>query len=207
MFNFFPFKGGGVFAFGTFNKIDDMVESFLGDIGINEITDLYEDVFSNYENSDEEKNQEEVNFIKFESYDDMYLLTIELNGVNLRELSIRYDSGIIEINLNRLEINTNPFGIKTKVKNHYNKTFDNIEEIDTDNILKSIDEEMLSIRMPKRFYVDGSPEIVDIDYTEVVETELVPLDEENNSHWLNRNKQKVKELWKTSQEIFKIVDK
>ena len=36
--------------------------------------------------------------------------------------------------------------------------------------------------MPKRFYVDGSPEIVDIDYTEVVETELVPLDEENNSH-------------------------
>ena len=207
MFNFFPFKGGGVFTFGTFNKIDDMVESFLGDIGINEITDLYEDVFSNYENSDEEKNQEEVNFIKFESYDDMYLLTIELNWVNLRELSIRYDSGIIEINLNRLEINTNPFGIKTKVKNHYNKTFDNIEEIDTDNILKSIDEEMLSIRMPKRFYVDGSPEIVDIDYTEVVETELVPLDEENNSHWLNRNKQKVKELWKTSQEIFKIVDK
>ena len=207
MFNFFPFKGGGVFTFGTFNKIDDMVESFLGDIGINEITDLYEDVFSNYENSDEEKNQEEVNFIKFESYDDMYLLTIELNGVNLRELSIRYDSGIIEINLNRLEINTNPFGIKTKVKNHYNKTFDNIEEIDTDNILKSIDEEMLSIRMPKRFYVDGSPEIVDIDYTEVVETELVPLDEENNSHWLNRNKQKVKELWKTSQKIFKIVDK
>lgn len=207
MFNFFPFKGGGVFTFGTFNKIDDMVESFLGDIGINEITDLYEDVFSNYENSDEEKNQEEVNFIKFESYDDMYLLTIELNGVNLRELSIRYDSGIIEINLNRLEINTNPFGIKTKVKNHYNKTFDNIEEIDTDNILKSIDEEMLSIRMPKRFYVDGSPEIVDIDYTEVVETELVPLDEENNSHWLNKNKQKVKELWKTSQEIFKIVDK
>ena len=204
MFNFFPFKGGGVFTFGTFNKIDDMVESFLGDIGINEITDLYEDVFSNYENSDEEKNQEEVNFIKFESYDDMYLLTIELNGVNLRELSIRYDSGIIEINLNRLEINTNPFGIKTKVKNHYNKTFDNIEEIDTDNILKSIDEEMLSIRMPKRFYVDGSP---DIDYTEVVETELVPLDEENNSHWLNKNKQKVKELWKTSQEIFKIVDK
>ena len=75
MFNFFPFKGGGVFTFGTFNKIDDMVESFLGDIGINEITDLYEDVFSNYENSDEEKNQEEVNFIKFESYDDMYLLT------------------------------------------------------------------------------------------------------------------------------------
>lgn len=207
MFNFFPFKGGGVFTFGTFNKIDDMVESFLGDIGINEITDLYEDVFSNYENSDEEKNQEEVNFIKFESYDDMYLLTIELNGVNLRELSIRYDSGIIEINLNRLEINTNPFGIKTKVKNHYNKTFDNIEEIDTDNILKSIDEEMLSIRMPKRFYVDGSPEIVDIDYTEVVETELVPLDEENNSHWLNKNKQKVKELWKTSQKIFKIVDK
>lgn len=66
---------------------------------------------------------------------------------------------------------------------------------------------MLSIRMPKRFYVDGSPEIVDIDYTEVVETELVPLDEENNSHWLNKNKQKVKELWKTSQEIFKIVDK
>lgn len=207
MFNFFPFKGGGVFTFGTFNKIDDMVESFLGDIGINEITDLYEDVFSNYENSDEEKNQEEVNFIKFESYDDMYLLTIELNGVNLRELSIRYDSGIIEINLNRLEINTNPFGIKTKVKNHYNKTFDNIEEIDTDNILKSIDEEILSIRMPKRFYVDGSPEIVDIDYTEVVETELVPLDEENNSHWLNKNKQKVKELWKTSQKIFKIVDK
>lgn len=207
MFNFFPFKGGGVFTFGTFNKIDDMVESFLGDIGINEITDLYEDVFSNYENSDEEKNQEEVNFIKFESYDDMYLLTIELNGVNLRELSIRYDSGIIEINLNRLEINTNPFGIKTKVKNHYNKTFDNIEEIDTDNILKSIDEEMLSIRIPKRFYVDGSPEIVDIDYTEVVETELVPLDEENNSHWLNKNKQKVKELWKTSQKIFKIVDK
>lgn len=183
MFNFFPFKGGGVFTFGTFNKIDGMVQSFFENIDMNEMTDLYEDVFSNhFENSDEEKNQEEINFIRLESYNDMYLLTIELNGINLRELSIRYDPGIIEIRLNRLENDTNPFGMKTKIKNHYNKTFDNIEDIDTDNILKSIDKEVLTIRMPKKFSLDGSSEIVDIDYTEVVDYEVKLLNEKNNPH-------------------------
>ena len=178
MFNFFPFKGGGVFTFGTFNNRDGMVQSFFENIDMNEVTNLYEDVFSNCENVDEEQ----ADFIKFESYDDMYLLTIELRGINLGELSIQYDPGIIEINLNREEINTNSLGMKKKIKKNYNKKFDNIEEIDIDNLLKSIDADVLSIRMLKKFSLSASTEVVDIDYTDIVDTEIVPLlDEENNS--------------------------
>lgn len=191
MFNFFPFKGGGVFTFGSVSKIDDMVESFFGNVSVNEITDLYEDVFSGYfENTDEEKNEEKGEFIKLQSYEDMYILTIELKGIDLRELSIQYNPGIIDINLKRLEINSNGLGIKRQEKKYYNKKFDNIEEIDTDNILKSIEKEILTIRMPKKFSIDASPEIVDIDYTEVVDIDytevldsnLLLVDKENNSH-------------------------
>lgn len=168
MFNFFPFKGGGFFSFEIINKVDGRVQSFFENIDINEITNLYGEAFSDYfQNTDSDKENEEIDFIQFESYDDMYLLTIELKGINLKELSIRYDPGIIEINLNRSETNTNILGIKTQVKKHYNKKFESIEEIDTSNILKSIDKEILTIRMPKKYSFNDSAEIVDIDYTEV----------------------------------------
>ena len=47
-------------------------------------------------------------------YEDMYLLTIDLKGIDIREMSIRYDPGIIEINLNRSEVERSLFGINTK---------------------------------------------------------------------------------------------
>ncbi|MBE6072370.1 MAG: Hsp20/alpha crystallin family protein [Clostridium butyricum] len=168
MFNFFPFKGGAFFSFGTINKVDGMVQSFFENTDINKITNLYGEAFSDYfENTDDDKERAEIDFIDFQSYDDMYLLIIELKGINLKELSIRYDPGIIEINLNRSEMSINVLGIKTQVKKHYNKKFESIEEIDTNNILKSIDKEILTIRMPKKYSFNNSPEIVDIDYTEI----------------------------------------
>lgn len=181
MFNFFSFKDGVFFTFGNFNKIDDIVQSLFENSDINEITELYEDAFNDYfDNTNKENEDENIDFIKFESYDDMYLLTIELKGIDLRELSIKYDSGIIEINSNRLEMSKNAFGITRKVKKHYNRKFDNVEEIDIDNLLKSVDKEMLSIRMPKKFSIDVSQQIVDIDYIDVIDADNVSLEEQNN---------------------------
>ena len=52
---------------------------------------------------------DENSFIQLKQYEDMYLLTIDLKGIDLRELSIRYDQGIIEINLIRSEIEKSSF--------------------------------------------------------------------------------------------------
>jgi HSP20 family protein len=116
------------------------------------------------------KNEEESNFIELRQDEDMYLLTINLNGVDLRELSIRYDPGIIEVNVNRSEIQKNGFGMLSNnmlVKRAYNRQFENIEEIDTEQIFKSIDNGILSIRMPKKYVLENSIEIVEVDSIEV----------------------------------------
>ncbi|POO90061.1 molecular chaperone, partial [Clostridium sp. 2-1] len=87
-------------------------------------------------------------------------------GIDLRELSIRYDPGILDINLNRLEIKKSGFGIFSNtalVKNAYNKRFNDIEDIDTNQILKSIDNGVLSIIMQKKYSLENTSNIIDVD--------------------------------------------
>ena len=85
------------------------MNSFLDNIILREFAENYKDTFSNANDKEMEEDDED-NFIELKQYEDMYLLTIDLKGIDLRELSIRYDPGIIEINLNRSEIEKNSFG-------------------------------------------------------------------------------------------------
>ena len=165
MFKIFSFGFGDIFSLSNIEKINRVMHSFLDDIEISEFTENYRDIFSN---EDYEKTEEvnENNFIELKQYEDMYLLTIDLKGIDLRELSIRYDPGIVEINLNRSEIEKSIFhGLynNTLVKKAYNKKFENIEEIDTSQILKSIDNGILSMRMQKKYVLESVLSIIDVD--------------------------------------------
>jgi HSP20 family protein len=161
MFKIFSFGFGDIFSLSNIGKINRVMHSFLDDIDINEFTENYRDTFFN-ENYEKTKEVNENNFIELKQYEDMYLLTIDLKGINLRELSIRYDPGIIEINLNRLELEKSSLR-EILVKKVYNKKFENIEEIDTSQILKSIDNGILSMRMQKKYVLESVLSIIDVD--------------------------------------------
>lgn len=161
MFKIFTFGLDDVLNPNNLEKISGIMHSFLDNFDINEFTRNHEDIFS-FEEKDEERN----NFIKLNQYEDMYLLTIDLKGIDLKELSIRYDPGILDINLNRLEIKKVGFGVLSNnviVKKAYNKKFANIEEIDTSQILKSIDDGILSIIMQKKYSLESISNIIDVD--------------------------------------------
>ena len=49
------------------------------------------------------------------------------------------------------------------VKRPYNKRFENIEDIDTSQIFKNIDNGILSIRMNKKYSLEGFDTIVEVD--------------------------------------------
>lgn len=155
-----------IFSFGIndIGKISGIMQSFLNDIDLSEFTKSHEDTLADeYEEKTIERNN---NFIELKQDEDMYLLTINLKGINLRELSIRYDPGIIEVNLNRSEVERGGFGILSNnvlVKRAYNKKFENIEEINTDQILKSIDNGILSMRMPKKYVLESETKIIEVD--------------------------------------------
>lgn len=165
MIKIFSFKFGDIFNLSNIEKINSVMHSFLDNIDISGFTESYRTTFSdgNYERTEEVNKN---NFIELKQYEDMYLLAIDLKGIDLRELSIRYDPGIIEINLNRLEIEKSSFkeiGRNILVKKAYNKKFENIEEIDTSQILKSIDNGILSMRMQKKYALESVSSIVDVD--------------------------------------------
>lgn len=164
MFKIFSFGLGDIFNLNNLEKIGGFVQSVLDNIDINE---FYEENDDNYNDKTHEGNDnEKTEFIELKEYEDMYVLNIGLRGVYLRELSIRYYSGIIEINLNRAEIEKMGTGIWAKniiVKKAYNKKFENIEEIDISQILKSIDYGILSIRMQKKYKLEN---IIDVDFYE-----------------------------------------
>ena len=165
MFKIFSFGFGDIFNLNNIEKINRVMHSFLDNIDISEFTENYRDTFSN-ENYEETEEVNENDFIELKQYEDMYLLTIDLKGIDLRELSIRYDPGIIEINLNRSEIEKSSFKeiySNILVKKVYNKKFENIEEIDTSQILKSIDNGILSMRMQKKYALESVSSIVDVD--------------------------------------------
>lgn len=165
MFKIFSFGFGNIINLSNREKINTIMNSFLDNIYINEFTEDYRDTFTSTSNKRiEEENEKD--FIELKQYEDMYLLVIDLKGINLREVSIRYDLGIIEINLNRAEIEKSSFwgsSRNTFVKKSYNKKFEDIEDIDTSQILKSIDNGVFSMRMQKKYAVKSVSSIIDVD--------------------------------------------
>lgn len=169
MFKVFPFSFSGTFTLNQLgqltNEIGGVLLSVLENVDIDELSKKYKEVISDtYE--EEEVENDTSKFIEFEEYDDMYLLRINLMGIDIRELSIKYDPGIIEINLYRAEVqNNNFFGYSNNIiqKKQYNKKFDNIEEIDTNRLVKAIDDGIYKMSMPKKYVLDNESNIVDID--------------------------------------------
>ena len=169
MFKIFPFSFSGSFNLNQLgqltNEISGVLLSVLENIDMDELSRQYKESISNiYE--DEEIEDETSSFIEFEEYDDMYLLTLDLMGIDIRELSIRYDQGIIAVNLYRSEIQNYKFmsyNNNTIVKRHYIRTFENIEEIDTNKLVKSIDDGIYKISMPKKYVIYNTANIVDVE--------------------------------------------
>jgi HSP20 family protein len=164
MFKVFSFGLGEMFNLNNLEKIGGVMHSFLDNIDIKEfIEENGENLgYGIYEGREEEKN----NFIELKQYEDLYVLNIDLKGINLRELSIRYDPGVLEINLNRSEVEKLGIGMLARsmlVKRAYNKKFEDIEDIETNQILKTIDNGILSIRMPKKYALEN---IIDVDFYE-----------------------------------------
>ncbi|OOM16759.1 Hsp20/alpha crystallin family protein [Clostridium saccharobutylicum] len=176
MFKIFPFGFGGIFNSSDLNEIGGMFKSFLYNVNINQIMEQCEEILSNIdEDSYKDKTDE---FIKLDQYDDMYLLRINLRGIDLRELSIRYEFGQINIKLNRVEAERTGitiFSSNTLVKRKYNKEFKGIEDIDMSRVMKNIDNGILSIRMPKKYVINSSSNIIDVDNYEV-ETKVLRRD-------------------------------
>lgn len=165
MFKVFSFEFKDAFNLNNIEKMNGVMQSIFDNINISDFTEEYRESFSDQRS---EKYQESIRdeFIQLKQDDDMYLLIIDLKGIDIREVSIRYDLGAIEINLNRSEIKKGFFGIGLRnilVKKAYNKIFENIEEIDTSQILKSIDNGILSIRMQKKYPLESLSSIVEVD--------------------------------------------
>lgn len=156
MFKFFS----GTFNANTLAELGGIIQSFLSNV------DFSFDDFSG--NLKEQKKEDTVStFIDFKQDDDMYLLRIDLNGIDLRELSIRYNPGVIDINLKRTEVEQRGFGYFTNnvmVKKTYHKDFKNIEEIDTAHLMKTVENGILRIRMPKKYVLSDSSNIIDVNY-------------------------------------------
>jgi len=165
MFKIFSFGVNDIFNLNNIEKINGVMYSFLDNIDLNEFGEGYKETSSNA-NHEEREDTDEGSFIVLDQYKDMYLLTIDLKGVDIKGLSIRYEDGIIEIKLIRSELERRFFGIIPRnilVKKAYNKKFENIEEIDTSQILKNVDNGILSIRMQKKYALESISSIVDVD--------------------------------------------
>lgn len=156
MFKFFS----GTFNMGNLAELGNLVESFISTID-SSIDELSKEI---QESTIEEKIS---SFIDFQQDDDMYLLKINLNGIDLRELSIKYNPGVIDINLKRTEVEQRGIGYFTNnvvVKKKYHKNFGNIEEIDTSRLIKTVENGVLKIRMPKKYVLNESSNIIDVNY-------------------------------------------
>lgn len=153
-----------------FDEIQDAVNSVLSNVNIQELAEQYYNTISDIigENSIEEKKTDnDCDFIRLERDEAMYILQIDMKGIDLRELSIRYDPGILDINLKRSEYDDNFYNYMGQnnnfVKKKYSTSFNNIEEIDTDKVLKSFDNGILVMRMPKKYVIDSSSKIVEVE--------------------------------------------
>ena len=154
MFKFFS----GTFNMGTISELGEMLQSFFSDLGVDEFS----------EEAKRKELEEKINtFIRFDQDDDTYVLRINLRGIDLRELSIRYNPGVIDINLKRTEVENRNWGYfsnSVMVKKTYHKNFSGIEEIDTSRLIKTVDNGILKIRMPKKYVLNGSSQVIDVNY-------------------------------------------
>ncbi|ACD23842.1 MULTISPECIES: Hsp20 family protein [Clostridium] len=167
MFKMFPFKFWGTVNIGN---LGNMIGSFLEDIDLSGLIDEFEHEYDeeNFDESQEpedSKGKDVAEFIQLEEYDDMYILTIELNGVDLRQTSIQYNPGRLSINLNKMEKVSQHIGMFSSdymVKKNYKKEFDKIESIDESKIMKILENGVLKISMPKKYALNDDSKIVDV---------------------------------------------
>ncbi|HCW54196.1 MAG TPA: Hsp20/alpha crystallin family protein [Clostridium sp.] len=147
------------------NEFKNLMSDFIGGIDFEKLYSEYNKTLNNINEGLIEN--EECRFIEFEEFQDMYLLKIDLTGIDLRELSIRYDPGIINIRLKRSEIDKTlsffGYGDQKIIKRDYSKTFDNIEDIDISKVYKKIDNGIYTLNMPKKYMIDSGERIIDIE--------------------------------------------
>ncbi|MDO5517031.1 MAG: Hsp20/alpha crystallin family protein [Clostridium sp.] len=147
------------------NDFENLLSDFLGGIDLEKLYSQYNKALDSI--NEELIEKEECNFIKFEEFQDLYLLKIDLTGIDLRELSIKYDPGIIKIRLKRAEVDNTlgylGYGDQRIIKKDYTKTFDNIEDIDISKVYKNIDNGIYTLNMPKKYMIESGAKIIDID--------------------------------------------
>ncbi len=167
MFKMFPFKFWGTVNIGN---LGNMIGSFLEDIDLSGLIDEFEqeydeEKFNESQEPEDSKDKDVAEFIQLEEYEDMYILTIELNGVDLRQTSIQYNPGKLSINLNKMEKVSQHIGMFSSdymVKKNYKKEFDKIESIDESKIMKILENGVLKISMPKKYALNDDSKIVDV---------------------------------------------
>lgn len=147
------------------NEFDNLMSDFLGGVDFEKLYSQYNKALNSI--NEELIEKEECDFIKFEEFEDMYLLKIDLTGIDLRELSIKYDPGVINVRLKKSEIedsfNSFGYGNQRIVKRNYAKTFDNIEDIELSRVYKNIDNGIYTLNMPKKYMINSGSKIIDID--------------------------------------------
>lgn len=154
------------------DQIQDAVTNVLSNPHIQELAGQYCNMIAEAigQNIPDNKSSNSVNsnnsydFIQLERNNDIYTLKIDMKGIDLRELSIRYNPGILDINLKRTESDNNYRGYSNNIiKRDYHTCFKDIEQIDTDRVLKSLDNGILVMRMPKKYNLDSSSNIVEVE--------------------------------------------
>lgn len=158
----------GLNSMNLFDQIQSAVTNVLNNVDIEQIAQQYFNAIS--DGQKENSMQNECDFIKFERSEDLYTLKIYLKGIDLRELSIRYNPGTLDINLNRSEYNSSyncsKYASNNTIKKKYSVSFDNIEEIDIDRVLKSIENGVFIMKMPKKYVLKNGDKIIEVeDYT------------------------------------------
>lgn len=149
------------------NEIANEVRNLLIDIGkqinIEEIAGEYINAINNMALQNGKLEEDECTFIKFKELSDMYVLKIDLTGIDLRELSVKYDPGIIQIRLKRTEMEDDRYSNNRIIKREYNKTFNNIEEVDITRVIKNVDGRSFNLTMPKKYLVEQGSNVIDVD--------------------------------------------
>lgn len=147
------------------NEFENLMSDFLGGVDFEKLYSQYNKALNSI--NEELVEKEECNFIEFEEFQDMYLLKIDLTGIDLRELSIKYDPGVINIRLKKSEpedsFNLFGYGNQRIVKRNYAKTFNNIEDIELSRVYKSIDNGIYTLNMPKKYMINSGSKVIDID--------------------------------------------
>ena len=153
--------------FSLFDQIQNAVSNVLNNVDMQQLAEQYLTAISNGSQYNKIENNSCDDFIQFERSSDMYTLKIDLKGIDLRELSIRYDPGILDINLNRSEYDDKSYNYggytNNIIKKKYNTSFNDIEEIDTDRVLKTIDNGVFVMKMPKKYSLNSGSRIIEVD--------------------------------------------